>query len=529
MYYRELPPFKPEEILVYLRKSRADDPSMTVEEVLENHTHILNEWIERNLDEPIAEENWYKEIVSGEKLSDRIEMQKILNRMASPNIKYILCKDCSRLSRGDLEDCGRLMKLLRYTHTKVITPYKVFDLEDEYDRRGFESELKQGNEYLEYYKKIQRQGVALSVSSGNFIGGQSPYGYNKIKITEGRKKHPTLEINEDEAKVVRMVFDWYGNEGIGAQAITNRLNDMGLRARSGKRWTKASIRTMLENEHYLGKIRYYHRATTYDVVGQDIIKKRKRSEDYKVYEGKHEAIIDEELFYRIQNKRAAMPKYRLDTTLKNPLASIMYCQCGAVMSYKAYGGKPRFVCEEQRNCHTPSVEYNEVINSLCDALKDKIEDFSVLTNETNEDLIRQQEEYIALLEKKLVEAENKEISIWEKYSEGMPKPVFEKLKAKIEEEKSQLEKALENAKNEMPEKKDYQQQIILFHEAIDLLRDDCISAEAKNKLLRTIVKKAIYSRGASARMSKAEAEEKGIVTRNGWYMPSPKLDVETWI
>lgn len=63
--------------------------------------------------------------------------------------------DVQRLSRGDLEDCGRLIKLLRYTGTKVITPQKIYDLDDEYDRDAFERELKRGNEYLEYFKRFK--------------------------------------------------------------------------------------------------------------------------------------------------------------------------------------------------------------------------------------------------------------------------------------------------------------------------------------------------------------------------------------
>ena len=143
--------FKPEEILVYLRKSRSDDPLLSVEEVLEKHWAILQDWISRNLDAPVPEENIYKEVVSGETIDGRPEVLKLLKRIESPRIKGILVVEVQRLSRGDLEDCGRLMKLLRYTSTMVITPMKIYDLADEYDRDGFERELKRGNEYLEYF------------------------------------------------------------------------------------------------------------------------------------------------------------------------------------------------------------------------------------------------------------------------------------------------------------------------------------------------------------------------------------------
>ena len=51
--YREYPKFQPDEVLEYLRKSRSDDPSLTVEEVLAKHEGLLKEWVDRNLDAPI--------------------------------------------------------------------------------------------------------------------------------------------------------------------------------------------------------------------------------------------------------------------------------------------------------------------------------------------------------------------------------------------------------------------------------------------------------------------------------------------
>ena len=90
--------------------------------------------------------------------------------LESSNVKGVLVVDPQRLSRGDLEDCGRLIKLLRYTKTHVITPQKTYDLDDEYDRDAFERELKRGNEYLEYFKKIQNRGrLPPEITSGLFL------------------------------------------------------------------------------------------------------------------------------------------------------------------------------------------------------------------------------------------------------------------------------------------------------------------------------------------------------------------------
>ena len=63
--------FKPEEVIDYLRKSRTDDPNLTVEEVLEKHESMLDEWAEKNIGGKVPQENKFYELVSGEKISER--------------------------------------------------------------------------------------------------------------------------------------------------------------------------------------------------------------------------------------------------------------------------------------------------------------------------------------------------------------------------------------------------------------------------------------------------------------------------
>ena len=121
--YIEIIKFLPDEILVYLRKSRTDDPTLTVEEVLQKHKMIALEWIEKNLDAPIPKENWYSEIGSGgESIENRPEFQKVLKRIEDKKIRAIFVSEVSRLGRPDLEEIGRISKLLRYTSTYVVTP-----------------------------------------------------------------------------------------------------------------------------------------------------------------------------------------------------------------------------------------------------------------------------------------------------------------------------------------------------------------------------------------------------------------------
>jgi hypothetical protein len=331
-YYND---FAAEEILPYLRKSRSDDPLLTIEEVLEKHRNILDDWVSKNLPKSIPEENYFLEVVSGESIDSRPEFLKVLKLIESPKIKAILCVEPQRLSRGDLEDCGRLIKLLRYTNTKVITPTKTYDLTDEYDRDAFERELKRGNEYLEYYKKIQKRGKLESIKRGCFIGSIPPYGYDKLCIKEGRKDIHTLTPNPTEAPIAQMIFDMYGNQGIGLVNISNHLESLGIKARNGKPFTYATLRDMMKNEHYIGKIKWYEKKNIITVENSEMKVSRKRQKDYLLFDGLHEGLISEELFNRCQEIRGKSTRQRPSTILVNPLAGIFFIDSLLIPASKA--------------------------------------------------------------------------------------------------------------------------------------------------------------------------------------------------
>ena len=523
MYYEEK--YQPEQILTYLRKSRSDDPYLSVEEVLQKHEAILADWAERNLDAPVPECNIYREVVSGETIEGRPEVQKLLQRIEDPRIKAVLVVEVQRLSRGDLEDCGRIIKLFRFTNTKVITPMKTYDLADEYDRDAFERELKRGNDYLEYYKKIQTRGKQQSVRSGNYIGSVPPYGYEKIFITEGKKKVPTLQVRESEAEVVRLIFDMYGNQGIGLVNIANKLNEMKVRPPKGEYWTYHTLIGMIQNVHYIGKIKWNQRKQVSVVKDQEVITTRPKNREYLIFDGKHEAIVEESLFHRVQELREKSSRisYR-ERPLVNPLASLLYCKCGNALqlrTYKQTSGKysaPRFTCRNQTNCNSGSVLYSELIDELCNALEEQIENFRICMNSGETAARKRQEQTQALLVKRLRELEQKELSLWDKYTEdGMPKEIFEKLKDKVASEKEEV--ALSLKKLEEHPAIDYSERIITFTRALEMLRDDTVSIEIKNLFLKNCIDRITYSR------ERPKREHGGIVTVKGWASPAFILDI----
>lgn len=503
-----------DEILLYLRKSRTDDPLMTVEEVLEKHEKILNAWCENNLGEVIPEQNVFREIVSGETIEARPDFQKILRLIESPKYKAILTVDVQRLSRGDLEDAGRLMKLLRYTNTFVITQDMAFDLNDEYDRERFKRELERGNDYLEYYKKINWRGRLESVRSGYFIGSIAPYGYDKDFVLDGKKKRPTLKINEQEAEAVRVIFDLYVNHDMGMTNIAHRLNELGYKTRKGALWNTATIKDLLANVHYIGKIKWNWRKTVNVVSDGEISKTRPKAKDFYIFDGKHPAIIDEELFNRAQDKAGKNARVKKGKELRNPLASLVYCQCGKAMSYRTYKDKegnersaPRLLCTDQMYCHTQSVTYDDILNKVVDVLKATKSDFEIKIKNDSENTLINHTNNIKRLEAKLEELNKKELSQWEKYSEeAMPKAIFDKLNEKVLQEKEIVTKAILEAKSNTPTVEDYKEKLKRFTDALNGLQNPKVSAQVKNKLLKACIDRITYSRPKGTRWESTEYE-----------------------
>lgn len=528
----------PEEILVYLRKSRSDDPTLTVEEVLEKHETILDEWSEKHLGAKVPEENKFREVVSGETIADRPEVKRLLKQIEAPRYKAVLVVEVQRISRGDLEDAGRLLKLFRYTNTLVITPPKTYDLQDEYDRDFFERELKRGNEFLEYQKKIMGRGRLLSVQQGNFVGNTAPYGYDKAWVQEGKRKCPTLAINEKEAEVVRMIFDMYVNQDMGRIVIAHKLDQLGIAPPRGRYWSNVGIRDMLANIHYTGKVRWNWRQTISVIEDGEVVKKRPRADDgkYMVYDGKHPAIISEELFNAAQAKRGRNARTKYGSEIRNPLAGLVFCQCGRAMTYRTYKdtdgeerSAPRMLCIDQARCKTSSCLYDEMIEKVIDVLQQCIDDFEIKIKDNNEDAVKFHKGLVKRLEDKLEELDRKEIAYWDKYAEeGMPKSVFDKLNEKLIKEREELQAALSNARDAVPDVVDYQEKLHRFQDALDALKDPDVKPALKNKLLKACIDRIDYNRGKAERSKREPGEERGsrLTVGGHWDAQPMELDIK---
>ena len=551
MYYQPHINYNPEEVLGYLRKSQSDDPLLTVEEVLSKHETILDEWAEKHLGGKVPEENKFREVVSGETLKERPEINKVLRLIESPKYKAILIVEPQRLTRGDLEDIGRIMKLLKLTNTLVITPERIYDLRDEYDWDAFERELKRGNDYLKYTKKILNRGRLQSVSQGNYIASIPPYGYDKTFVMDGKRKCPTLKENPEQADVVRMIFDMYVNQDMGRPNICYRLDDLGVKPPKGEKWSPAALKDMLENVHYIGKVKWNWRKTVEIVEEGEIRKSSLKSKvgEYLIYEGKHDGIIDEELFNAAQEKQGRNHRAKPKTKIRNPLASLVYCKCGRAMSLRYYKlpdgterSAPRLLCDGQKYCKSGSVLYEEMIDRVAVILEQCIADFQTRIKNNEVDSLNIHKKIVQNLEQRKKELEAKELSQWEAQSSPdpalrMPAHIFQQLNEKLLKEKDEIQQALCKAYESMPEPVNYEEKILTFTEALNALRDpDCDPAK-QNRLLKACIERIEYSREKPQRIASQQTryydkEQKRtrhtspLNTGGNWTSPPIELDVK---
>ncbi len=479
--------------LVYLRKSRSDGDYETIEDILEKHEKIIQEFALKNFGNTIQEDFIFREIVSGETIQDRPVIKKLLNIIQNENIEGVLTIEPQRLSRGDMSDCGTIIRAFRYTDTLIITPTKTYDLTDKFDRKFFEMELMKGNDYLEYIKEIMMRGRIASINEGNFIGSVPPYGYDKIKNGKSYTLVPNYEAN-----TLRLIFELFTNENLGTTNIANRLNDLGIKPRKAPYWTNASIRDMLRNPVYIGKIRWNWRKSIKKYENGDIITSRPKSasESWIIIEGKHEPIIPAELFQKAQQRFGNTPRTKAKKEIVNQFAGIIRCECGKAMvqQFQRNGIKTRIHCPHQKTCRNKSSTYEDLEQVIIETLNNIINDFKSKLNNKNTDY-NIQSETINNLKKELNILNIQQNKLYELLEQGIyTSAVFVMRNESLAQKRKKLETALAEATELSKSYIDYQEMTISVSEAINIIKNPNITPKRKNAFLHSVIKEIVYKR-----------------------------------
>ena len=361
-----------ERYLMYLRKSRMDTDfdEVSVEETLNRHRRILESFCkERRLN--VVEV--LEEVVSGESLSSRPKMLRLLELVNTGMYAGVICIDIERLSRGSSLESGYIMQVLQTNNCKIITPSKIYDLQNESDEQFTDMKFMFSRYELKTITKRLVRGRNQSASEGKFLGSVAPYGYRIYKLAG--VKGNSLKIESSEAKIVQMIFDMYGKQGIGYNTIAYQLNEMHIPSQTGT-WGQTSITNILNNEVYLGMIRWKHEPTKRIVKDGMLAKKRVVSKDYELYEGLHEPIISQEQWDMVKSKQQERNHSSVNSNrqLTNPFATILFCEkCGAVMKRNVPSKKqktsPWYRCPT-RGCDCRAIKCDFAEESILKAMKE---------------------------------------------------------------------------------------------------------------------------------------------------------------
>lgn len=503
------------EILMYLRKSRADSEAETVEAVLARHETILQDFAAKKFGQKIPEYNIYREVCSGETIDQRPEIKKILELVTKKqDYKAVLVVEPQRLTRGDLLDCGTITRVFRYNNVQIITPTNTYNLEVAQERKFLEMQLQQGNDYLEYVKMILQRGRMQSLQEGNFIGNTAPYGYDKALID----KHHTLKPNA-EAEIVKLIFDLYVNKDLGTGQIAVELDNRGIKPRYSDYWSYATIRDILRNPVYIGKIRWNNKKTVKftDSTGRTIEKRLRNTGDLMILDGLHPAIISEELFEKAQKKYGKRNRKPNSYELTNPFASLVRCgNCGRSITRRTYINtdgsercQPRMLCSNQAHCRTPSITYEEFENAVIQSLRNYIQEFKIKIKSDRKDLFQEHQLILDNSMKELKELEAQQNKLYELLEKGIyDEALFLQRKEILQNRKAKLINGIEYQKKTVPIPINYEEKIINCQEAINKIQDSSITPEVKNLFLKKVIKKIEYKAtpGKANRFAHANVE-----------------------
>lgn len=353
------------------------------------------------------------------------------------------------------------------------------------------------------------------VEAGGFTGGVAPYGYDLVKTGKlNKRKHEvnSLQINQEEATVVRLIFDKYVKEGYGAQRLTTFLNNNGYRARTGKMWHPATIRGILGNLTYTGVLRCGE-ARSAEISELQIIPPELYEAAQRIREAR-------------SNENRKEPKVPLNTKGEALLAGNVYCgHCGARLLLttngryrKMRGGlidttqRVRYICygktRKQTQCDGPTGytmhllddKIDKVIHQIFNRMKG-ISKSELIAKRYEEEIAQRNAHYTAVnaaYSKAAAELADLKGEIIKSIrgESAFPKDVLAELISESETKCSQLSEAVETAKQKVSETEVIMKELRRQHDEIISFAElyDSAGVEAKKMVVSAMIRRVEVSR-----------------------------------
>lgn len=296
--------------------------------------------------------------ITGLRMDKRNDFMRMIRDCRKDKIDRILTKSISRFSRNTRE-CLQIIRELKVIGVTIYFEKEHLDtaeITDEMLLTFFSGNAQQESMTI---STNMRWSYQHRMEKGKFITCKAPFGY---RLVDG-----TLRIDEQEAEIVRYIFDSYLS-GRSKDEIAAELTARGLTTRDGKtKWRYNSIDYILKNERYIGDALLQKRYTT-DVL--PFQKKRNNGEKDKYYiKYSHPAIITRAIFERAQELNQSRILPSMSKRSAYPLSKRIYCgECGSAFKRKICGGKTYWVCHNRNNnkanCPVPQIPEPEIYKAF---------------------------------------------------------------------------------------------------------------------------------------------------------------------
>lgn len=373
--------------------------------------------------------------ISGKDIKSRPALKELLSDAEEKKFQMVISWKINRISRK-LEDVLKIVNLLENNNISFKSYSEPFETNTPAGKMQFQMMALIGEFERGTIAQNVKMGMCAKARAGEWCGGRV-LGYDLVQMEKqpGAKRTKTkLVINEKEAEAVRFIFNEYGN-GKGYKAITNQLNKSGYKTKLGNNFSVGSIREILTNPVYIGKVRYN--------VRQNWSEKRRRNINANpiITDGIHEAIIDEKLWDKVQailSSKKGKPARIYDG--KFPLTGILKCpKCGAGMvimrtTNKLKDGTRRrltyYACGNWKNkgtavCNSNAIRCDKaneyVFNKISELLSNDKMIKSIVTNINKErnNRVSPAKKELARIERELQKLDGKKKKIFEAYEDDI--------------------------------------------------------------------------------------------------------------
>lgn len=401
---------KKSKVAIYLRLSKEDDKIKDESNSIRMQRLLLQDYVSKHFSNYELEE-FVDDGFSGTNFN-RPAITRLLEKARCEEVDCIVVKDFSRFARDYIELGSYLEQIFPFLGIRFISVNDKYD-SDTYQGSIADLDMNFKNLLYDLYSKDLSQKVRSSLKArkekGQYVSGNCPFGY--MKAPDDRHM---LIVKEDEALIVKRIFE-FAIEGYTGNGIAIKLNEEAVktpvefkidagetsRIPKGDRfiWSPSTINSILRNPIYIGDIVYgkYERD---HVGGRNILKPRS---EWKVYHNHHEAIVEQEIFNRVQmrfGKNTRLPQIKE----RSPLIGIAVCShCKRNLRYKN-GKNPYFVCPTRHMSLMKECCEKANVMFLEQAVLFKLEEYlekQGLSDNVNAMKIESQKQQLVSIEKKM--------------------------------------------------------------------------------------------------------------------------------